>query len=132
MDIKQVTRPRLMYRMEDFTGNIIPHQGFEAVILETVQNAVPGKEVSFREKDFLIDMLTEEERLALEEAVSASPELSGRKLVFFNMVFCESNGVPIKGKDRLWELAEEQSRINHEAFVAKYGADADEDDYVDW
>lgn len=132
MDVQQVMRRRLMYRLEDSNGNHVPHQGYETAILETVRHAVPSKEVSFREEDILIDLLTKDERLALETAVSANPELSNRKLKNFNMIFCEMNGAPVKGKARFWELANEQNRLTSAAFEAKYGPDADEDDVIDW
>ena len=131
MDTLQTMKRRLMYILKDRKGNPVKHHDYKTAILTAAKAVIPGKEVSFRNDDFLIDWMTKEEKMALEKAVTDIPELNGLELENYNIVFCELDGVPVKGKERFYQLAAEENRLTSEAFYAKYGPDANEDDIDD-
>lgn len=131
MDTLKTMRRRIVFQLQDADGKPVEHSSYEAAILAAAQTAIPGEEVTFRDKDILIDVLSKEETLALKNAIAASPELKGHMLERVNLVFCEMDGTPIHGKDRFYELVIGKNRLSREAFGAKYGPDADPDEIED-
>lgn len=125
MDTLKRMRRRIKFQLQDAAGKPVQHSGYETAILAAAQAAIPGEEVTFRDEDILIDVLSKEDNFALEKAVADSPELNGLKLERVNLVFCEMDGVPVKGKERFYELAIEENRLSREEFEAKYGPNAD-------
>lgn len=128
----EVIRPRDMYQLKNSDGEAVLCSDYEELLQKTVKAVLPGKDLTVREQDMLVDQLKREEAMVFEKAIADIPELSGLTLEEITKIFCEITGEPIRGKERFDELAAEANRRSREAFEAKYGPDADEDDVIDW
>ena len=128
----EVIRLRDMYQLNNSDGEAVLCSDYAELLQKTVKAVLPDKDLTVREQDMLVDQLKREEAMVFEKAIADIPELSGFALEEITKIFCEITGEPIRGKERFDELAAEANRRSREAFEAKYGPDADEDDVIDW
>lgn len=122
---------RTMYQLKASQGAVIPCSDYATAILAAAQTAIPTKAIDVFDDSILVDMLTGDEVVALEKAISDIPGMNAQGLLELYTAVCDLDGKEVD-EDQFYKLAAEENRLAREAFDAKYGPDFDEDDVDEW
>ena len=113
-------------------GVAVQLQDYASAIKEAVQEAIPDWGVEVYDDHIIFDNAGSEGFNLIKEAFSKHHALANLNLTHITILFCDTDGNPICGRERFYELAAAENQTLTEEFEAMYGPDADEDDYVDW
>lgn len=113
-------------------GVAMQSQDYTSAIKEAFQEAIPGWGVDVYDDHIIFDNASSKGFQMIKETMAKHPTLSGLSLSHVTVMFCDTDGNPICGKECFYELAAAENQALTGEFEAMYGPDADEDGYVDW